>query len=195
MEQEIILAYFRGSERLLIVLFGGMSLLLGWHLFSLGVVKDQRAEIKKGDFSVNFQKVGPGVFFALFGSAILALSISYQLGLSGDEPPAAGPVYALSNSNKQQLFQQVQAINSLKRIGVLPNTSDYAGIKSKILRSTSQLYSLREELIRLGVGDSAYSTWKKHRNDYMSNRDLIDDEKVLRVLDDVNKWNTAGEEL
>lgn len=39
----IVLFWERAIERLLIVLFGGVSLILGWHLFKTGILKQQQA--------------------------------------------------------------------------------------------------------------------------------------------------------
>jgi hypothetical protein len=192
MESELFLSYFRGAERLLIVFFGGMSLLLGWHLFKLGVVRDQRAEIKKGDFAVNLQKVGPGVFFALFGAAILVISIIYGLksGAKNDDEGGSGPSYFVVNSSKQDNFEKVKAINTLRSISRLPPDSDFSVMKTKLLRSQAQLHKIRDALIEASVGKKKYDIWRKHRNDYLANRELIDDE-TLRVLDDINKWMTT----
>ena len=47
-------------ERILVVIFGGLSLVLGWRLFMVGVVDPQIAEIKFKDWKVSLRQVGPG---------------------------------------------------------------------------------------------------------------------------------------
>jgi hypothetical protein len=79
---------FRGLERLLICLFAGVSLVLGWDLFRRGLEVDQRAELSLKDFKVRLQRVGPGVFFALFGAVVLAVALRAPVAIpvSGDAP-------------------------------------------------------------------------------------------------------------
>ncbi len=69
--------FWRAAERLLNVIIGGGSIYLGYRLFIN--LPDQPAEgegklFLPGDVSVYVGRVGPGVFFALFGAAIVFLS-------------------------------------------------------------------------------------------------------------------------
>jgi hypothetical protein len=81
MSTEQFFALGRIIERLLICAFGGISLVLGWNLFRVGVVTQQTADLSAKGWRVNLQRVGPGVFFALFGTAILSLSLHNSLKL------------------------------------------------------------------------------------------------------------------
>ena len=66
----------RGIERLLIVVFGGVSMLLGYRLFRITAQNTGQLIAKKGGhFSIQLSQIGPGVFFALFGSAVLAYAL------------------------------------------------------------------------------------------------------------------------
>lgn len=67
----------RGIERIIIVLFGGMSILLGWHLFVRNIESLQSGKFEAGGIKINLQKVGPGIFFSLFGAAILIATLGY----------------------------------------------------------------------------------------------------------------------
>ena len=66
-------------ERLIVVLLGGMTIYLGYRLFS--IVPHHRDAAGKltfsKDISVILTRTGPGAFFALFGAVILATSL-YQ---------------------------------------------------------------------------------------------------------------------
>ncbi len=64
----------RMGERLLGVLIGGMSVFLGYRLFTkLPEKTDSSGKlILPGGTSIWLSRVGPGVFFALFGAAIVA---------------------------------------------------------------------------------------------------------------------------
>jgi hypothetical protein len=69
----ILLRYI---ERLVGVLIGGLSIYLGYRLF-LRVPDRHEGEgqIKLLDVSIVMSRIGPGVFFALFGAAVVGLSL------------------------------------------------------------------------------------------------------------------------
>lgn len=69
----ILLRYI---ERLFAVLIGGISIYLGYRLFLR--VPDRRegeSQIKLWDLSIVMSRIGPGIFFALFGAAVVGLSL------------------------------------------------------------------------------------------------------------------------
>jgi hypothetical protein len=78
---EQIFALGRVIERLLICTIGGVSLVLGWNLFRVGVVTQQAAELSAKGWRLNLKRVGPGVFFAVFGAVVLSLSLRSPLNL------------------------------------------------------------------------------------------------------------------
>ena len=67
----------RALERIIAVIIGGMSIYLGYRLFAhLPWRQDSAGEFKlPGGISIYLSRVGPGVFFALFGAAVVALSL------------------------------------------------------------------------------------------------------------------------
>jgi hypothetical protein len=75
---------FRTLERLVAVAIGGLCIWLGYRLFkAIPEQRDGEARIQfSGGISVYVARVGPGVFFALFGAAVLVVSlysgITYQ---------------------------------------------------------------------------------------------------------------------
>jgi hypothetical protein len=82
---EILL--MRGLERLAVVLIGGMAIYLGYRLF-LAVKADASGEARislPGDVTVMVSRVGPGVFFALFGSIVVAASLYFSISYSDPE--------------------------------------------------------------------------------------------------------------
>lgn len=81
----------RFVERLLIVIIGGVSIYLGYRLFTkLPTQQDSSGELKlPGDFGLVFSRVGPGVFFSLFGAAILVVSLVHGLRLDAAPQGAA----------------------------------------------------------------------------------------------------------
>lgn len=74
--------YLRGFERLLVVLFGGMSLWLGYRLFMNGVLIAQTASGEFRSAKIQLTKVGPGIFFALFGTAVISISLFRPLSFN-----------------------------------------------------------------------------------------------------------------
>lgn len=70
---------FRAIERILAVIIGGICVYLGYRLFlRIPEQKEGEARIKfPGDISIYLARVGPGVFFALFGAFIIVMSF-YQ---------------------------------------------------------------------------------------------------------------------
>ena len=82
MEIEIL----RMVERLIIALGGILSIFLGYKLFYIAAVKsDSGADFKSALFSASFTKVGPGVFFALFGAYIMSTSITTQIDIKSEQ--------------------------------------------------------------------------------------------------------------
>jgi hypothetical protein len=94
------LALFRGSERLLIVGAGWLSIFLGYRLFqSLPDFHGSQGKLEAFKLSVTLSKVGPGVFFALFGAFILWRSTESTMMIRPQDPPDAqsGRGYATLN--------------------------------------------------------------------------------------------------
>ena len=73
------LLYIRGAERILIVISGLVSLILGYGLFRLTYTRGGRSEAEMtargGGFELSMKNVWPGVFFAAFGMIILVASV------------------------------------------------------------------------------------------------------------------------
>lgn len=76
MEEAVIL---RALERILAVFIGGMAIYLGFLLFSrIPSRRESEGKIEfPGHLSVYVARVGPGVFFALFGAIVVGISF-YQ---------------------------------------------------------------------------------------------------------------------
>ena len=66
------IALVRMFERILVVLVGGLSIYLGYRLFfHLPMEKRSGGELTFPGMKVVLTRVGPGVFFAAFGSVVL----------------------------------------------------------------------------------------------------------------------------
>jgi hypothetical protein len=85
------LLMMRMVERLLGLLAGGLCVVLGYRLFmNLPDKTDQSGKIVlPGGVSIWLSRVGPGVFFALFGAAIVAYSFASTVRATSEEGPPA----------------------------------------------------------------------------------------------------------
>jgi hypothetical protein len=85
MDSELIAVAARHIERLLIVIAGGVSIYLGYRMFLAIPRLAGGAETAEGKFelpggvSIYVTRVGPGVFFALFGAVILGLGLYHGM--------------------------------------------------------------------------------------------------------------------
>src|SRR5919109_2048771 len=77
------LLQLRVIERVLAVIIGGMSIYLGYRLFiKVPRQKDSSGKVMlPGDVSIFFSRIGPGVFFSLFGAAVVVVSLQQSLDL------------------------------------------------------------------------------------------------------------------
>jgi hypothetical protein len=184
-----LLILSRAVDRLLVDVFAGISLVLGWNLFRAGITRNQTAEFSKGGWAVKLQRVGPGVLFAFFGIACLSISIIRPLRYDSTGPvvvpatkvlsasvetgPAATPnaVIRVAWSNSAEaalrdamLEDQVKAINTLGR--VLPATRlqkltvvEQTGLS----RSQGILDRLKRQLLteRFGDGFARYELYRE----------------------------------
>ena len=105
----------RALERILDSAIGGLSIYLGYRLFfKLPDKTDSQGKfILPGNISIYLSRVGPGVFFALFGAAVIALSlhnaIDYRTNGSADLAADAAAVksrYIGVNPEQRQDNQQ-----------------------------------------------------------------------------------------
>lgn len=78
---------FSSIERILIVLVAGMAMYLGYKLFQLSAQTESGLEGRYGSWHLRLSKVGPGVFFALFGAVVLVYSLAHRPSM-GYPPPA-----------------------------------------------------------------------------------------------------------
>ena len=80
MDADVLLLTFRFIERLTNVLLGGFAVYLGFKLFlHLPTHTDSQGKIiLPGGVSVYLSRIGPGAFFALFGTVVLVYSLSLK---------------------------------------------------------------------------------------------------------------------
>lgn len=86
------LLLLRVAERILAVLLGGFSIYLGYRLFiEIPSANSSSGKVSlPGDISIFLSRVGPGVFFSLFGAAIVTVSLYQGLDLKANVSTEAG---------------------------------------------------------------------------------------------------------
>jgi hypothetical protein len=86
----------RALERILAVLLGGLAIYLGYRLF-LQIPKEKDGQGKlvlPGGISIYVTRVGPGVFFALFGAVVVGMSLAFAIHYAKDEVAAGSAPHA-----------------------------------------------------------------------------------------------------
>lgn len=98
----------RALERLIAVAIGGLSIYLGYRLFSaVRATGEGSAEVKlPGDVTVMLSRVAPGVFFALFGALVVGASLVSPMSYSEQASRTAGG--------------QIEQVRSVSGIGSAP---------------------------------------------------------------------------
>lgn len=81
----------RALERVMAVLIGGLAIYLGYRLFlAVKATGEGSAEVKlPSDVTVMVSRVGPGVFFALFGALVVGTSYAFPIQYSETESQTA----------------------------------------------------------------------------------------------------------
>jgi hypothetical protein len=110
------LIQFRGLERLIAVLIGAFCVYLGYKLFDKLPEKSDSSgkTILPGGISIYFSRVGPGIFFALFGAVIIIYSIITQVSIND-------PMFAINASDKDSTrIRQITYFGNQK--GIIDST-------------------------------------------------------------------------
>jgi hypothetical protein len=124
-EPEIV-TLSRCIERILAVLIYGCSLGFGWNLFRVGVVADQEGQLSVANWKITLKKVGPGVFFALFGVIGLINSVRAPLQMGPLSPAVLSPTNQSAVSAQSFSYEasgltahntdEIKAINTLESL-------------------------------------------------------------------------------
>lgn len=89
--------------RILAELGGILCMYLGYKLFQKGAVGNSDFAASKGDLTFKIANASPGIFFALFGAAILCIGLVKPPRLNpgqGSNPPGIDGLTALHPSQK-----------------------------------------------------------------------------------------------
>jgi hypothetical protein len=147
MDETIIL--MRMTERLIAVIMGGISIYLGYRLFlDIPYRRNQeKGELELPGIKLVLSKVGPGIFFAAFGSLVLLQSMSEKITLNeinqassqevADQPSShvkfVGAVNKVERDNSKEKLRAITSIETLNCINkiLIENTEKYAKQKDE----------------------------------------------------------------
>jgi hypothetical protein len=105
----------RFLERIVIALGGILSIWLGFKLFSIAEIKrESSGTFKSAVATMTVTKVGPGVFFALFGAFILYTGITTTVSINGNAQLASrSRVVSVVNDTNLAIEQLREEIDKL----------------------------------------------------------------------------------
>ena len=198
MTTDQILVLGRVMERILTCLFGGVSLFLGWNLFRVGILDHQSAALSAHGWRVDLKRVGPGIFFALFGAAVLAISIHSPLTIEAQKPTpvAAGDVASKINYDigKDPAIkkQWVASINTILTVA----TGDKSGDSQKAAmgRAAVDLKTLRNTLVISQFGPDRFAEYQREVDRFSRDPDSFDSQAKQR-LTEIAEWMSATRNL
>lgn len=187
MSEETIAVLARSIERILICLFGGTSLVLGWNLFRIGVVQQQTAELKAGNWSANLQKVGPGVFFALFGAAILIVLVRAQLTVPSPNPKGSVVMY-YGEQDETRARHLARSINTVRAYFVADKSGNPSPVdRALVEQAIQELLDLRNDLGRRALGDDLFSTYQASVDRYVQDPARVS-QKEREAISSLTPW-------
>lgn len=123
MEITIVFIVMRMLERIIAVLIGAFLVYLGYTLFlKLPELRDSEGKVKlPSNISIYLSHIGPGAFFALFGSIVVALSITFGMRLE-QRTPDWNVISSTSAMGNSETAATQQPAVSIQGIGEKPKT-------------------------------------------------------------------------
>ena len=128
----------RAVERLLIALSGTLCIYLGYSLFIKGVSGKASLRLDHNKSKLQLANAAPGIFFALFGAAILlftmwkSVTVDYLVPLATKQTPGATfPRLPFSNGEPEAVGNMLRQQNSDVQI-VAPSSLDPSKLSEKL---------------------------------------------------------------
>jgi hypothetical protein len=189
-------------ERILVVIFGGLSLVLGWRLFMVGVVDPQIAEIKFKDWKVSLRQVGPGSVFAALGIAVMAFALSRPLEISeGGKAYATPPEAAAMAGTRtvsyfgtaEDLRYWVRVLNTFARLDAArlqQNSASATAMKAELARAQEGVVAMRNMLLLEKFSEADIAAWEKYQDAYLDDPLSVPGD-VRPTLSALEPWMTS----
>ena len=131
----------RMGERLLGVIIGGMSVFLGYRLFAKVPIKTDSAGklILPGGTKIFLSRVGPGVFFSLFGAAIVVTAFT-----RGVEMTSRVSVSSTDPSGVTRVSEETRERRGVGSTASVPASE----VERRIVEARTQIFTLNRDLPR-----------------------------------------------
>jgi hypothetical protein len=206
--------YARMTERLTVVVAGVLSLWMGYRLFQTLGEKRRQALLSAREFgkhddgadksqrnrfeatvgnlaTVKMSDVGPGIFFALFGSCLLA----YVLYSAIDLPPSAGggryEINVPTATNRDRAVEIVRSIRIVDSVAA-ENPRSEAGAQH-LAAAIATLKASIPDIIDAGYGTGSYSRYQQLRILRVTNKPEFDQQVTAdKDFQDIDKLLTEG---
>jgi hypothetical protein len=145
MDSVDVLLLMRMVERLLGLLAGALCVVLGYRLFiNLPEKTDSSGKVVlPGGVSIWMSRVGPGIFFALFGAAIVAYSFASTVKVTNEQ--TAAPSQVSTDAPSTALVTRRQEIAAVTSRAARGETSEQA-----LVQLRGALADLNATIDRLG---------------------------------------------
>jgi hypothetical protein len=167
---------FSGLERLLTIITGLASIYFGYKLFSVAIDNTGRLEGEWLKWKLKLHNIAPGVFFAIFGSAIIIASVIHPFTFNDGNVLISGMNAAsssLDNRNEDATINSTMInsittiVNTLKPQELNQSHDD----KVKIMTAISNLVGYRNVLVDKIYGDGSAS-WYLSKYDSISKGEI-----------------------
>jgi hypothetical protein len=171
MDPLILTIVMRAIERLLVVIGGGIAIYLGYRLF-LAMPSAERGSGKvnlPGGISIYLSRVGPGVFFSLFGAIVIGLSLHYGIAFNDSDratmevaagPAGGGTERSWTGMTDVSRGQEIDSTERRRVTAVVAALNRFEGALPDDLKTTERInlqYALRDarERLLISVWDEA----------------------------------------
>lgn len=154
MDPLLLTIILRAIERLFIVIAGAGAIYLGYRLF-LAMPNRDRSSGKlelPGGVSIFLSRVGPGVFFSLFGAAVIAMALQYGVSFS-DREKQIGQLASGSGAAEAGTASGVRRKTTYSGIGGDFGENDAGSSETNRLNATNTIRNLNriEPALRDGL--------------------------------------------
>jgi hypothetical protein len=182
MTADILFVLMRSMERLIIVVIGGVSLWMGWQLFLRMQLEEQQAEVTWNNVSVKLQRVGPGIFFAAFGTILLGIFAWNLPSLT----PATGqqPTIRMIEDTEgtKALDSKIVALNITINIADSPSETPITpGIRDALHKRRQDIVVIRNDLLRQRFTEQKVATWLRWREELRTGGKSIPSDAIATV--------------
>lgn len=155
----------RALERLLIVLIGGLSIYCGYRLFSIVSTDVGELAAKGGSIQIRLLRIGPGVFFAFFGSAIVLFAMSQSMSVTTSDPQTGaeqrfqGAFPTVANTEARR--QRIRTLSGLNRLAQTGRTTLLDGDQVVLSEAAQAIQPWLGSLVDAEFGEGAYAEWQR----------------------------------